>query len=58
MFSGKPLGFGSVFTAFVILSFGIGVSFLLFSLETTSKVLGLECYIFEAYGVKIGPSSI
>ena len=52
MLSGKPLGVGSVFTAFGVLLFGIGNALILFSLEKFSKMLGLECHIFNAYGVK------
>ena len=52
MYSGKPLGFGSVFTAFGVLFFGIGTALILVSLEKVSKILGLECVIFENYGVK------
>ena len=54
--SGKSLGFGSVFTAFGVLFFGIGIALIIFSLEKLSKNLGLECFIFECYGVKEDPS--
>ena len=53
--SGKPLGFGSVFTAFGVLFFGIGIALILVSLEKLSKIFGLECIIFENYGVKDVP---
>ena len=49
-YSGKPLGFGSVFTAFGVLFFGIGIALILFGFEKLSKILGLECFIFESYG--------
>ena len=54
--SGKSLGFGSVFTAFGVLFFGVGIALVIFSLEKLSKNLGLECFIFDCYGVKEDPS--
>ena len=50
-YSGKPLGFGSVFTAFGVLFFGIGIALILFGIEELSKILGFECFIFDSYGV-------
>ena len=50
-FSGKPLGFGAVFTAFGVLFFGIGIALILFGIEKLSKILGFECFIFDSYGV-------
>ena len=50
-YNGKPLGFASVFTAFGVLFFGVGITVIIFSLEKFSNVLGLECAIFETYGV-------
>ena len=39
-YSGKPLGFGSVFTAFGVWSFGFGLGILIFAMENFSKILG------------------
>ena len=38
--SGKPLGFGSVFTAFGIWCFGFGIGILIFGLEYVSAITG------------------
>ena len=54
--SGKPLGYPSVFTAFLILFFGIGVASILFGLEKLSTALGLECFIFDNYRVTGDPA--
>ena len=56
LYSGKPLGFSSVFTAFGVLFCGIGIALILFSLEKLSKRLGLECLSFNNYGVKEEPN--
>ena len=50
-YSGKPLGFSSVFTAFGILFFGVGITSIIFAIEKISKILRLECCIFSNYGV-------
>ena len=50
-YSGKPLGFSSVFTAFGVLFFGVGISSIIFGIEKISKTLGLQCCIFNNYGV-------
>ena len=55
-YSGKPLGFGAVFTAFGVLLFGIGIALILFGIEKLSKILGFECFIFDSYGVIEEPS--
>ena len=56
LYSGKPLGFSSVFTAFGVLFCGIGFALIIVSLEKLSKILGLECLSFDNYGVKEEPN--
>ena len=57
-YSGKPLGFGSVFTAFGVLFFGLGIALILGGLEKLSNILGLQCLIFQSYGATEEPSTI
>ena len=45
-----------MFTAFLVLFFGIGVASILFGLEKLSKIFGLECLIFDNYGVTGDPT--
>ena len=39
-YSGKPLGFGSVFTAFCVWCIGFGLGVVIFAIESLSKTLG------------------
>jgi len=50
-YSGKSLGVGSVFTAFVVLFSGVGIALILFGLEKLTKAFGMKCSIFNSYGV-------
>ena len=43
-YSGKPLGFGSVFTAFGVWCFGFGLGILIFAIESLSTVIGKKRY--------------
>ena len=45
-----------MFTAFLVLFFGIGLASILFGLEKLSTALGLECFIFDNYGVTGDPA--
>ena len=50
-YSGKPLGVGSVFVAFCVLFFGVGIAVILFGLEKLTKSFGMKWSIFNSYGV-------
>ena len=51
-YSGKSLGFGSVFAAFGVLFFGVGIAMILFGLEKlTQTFFGKKWSIFNSYGV-------
>ena len=50
-YSGKSLGVGSVFSAFSVLFFGIGMSVILFGMEKFTQALGMKLPIFNTYGV-------
>ena len=50
-YSGKSLGFGSVFAAFGVLFFGVGIAMTLFGIEKITQVLGMRWSIFNSYGV-------
>ena len=50
-YSGKSLGVGSVFSAFSVLFFGIGMSVILFGMEKLTKALGMKLSIFNTYGI-------
>ena len=50
-YSGKSLGVGSVFVAFCVLLFGVGIAVILFGLEKLTKSFGMELFIFNCYGV-------
>ena len=43
-YSGKPLGFGSVFTAFGVWCFGFGLGILIFAIESLSTLIGKRRY--------------
>lgn len=49
--SGKPLDFGAVFSAFVILLAGVVFGALLFCLELITVALGLDVPFLHMYGV-------
>ena len=51
-YSGKPLGFSSVFTAFGVLFFGAAIAIILFGLEHITNIFGLEVFIFNTYGIR------
>ncbi len=53
--NGKALSFGSVFTAFGILSFGGGMAIIIFLAETLAKFLGMHPTILSSYGVGDAP---
>ena len=48
-YSGKPLGFGAVFTAFVILCLGAGIALILFSLEIIAETYGKQWNFLHWY---------
>ena len=50
-YSGKSLGFSSVFAAFVVLFFGVGIAVILFGLEKLTQAFGMKWSIFNSYGV-------
>ena len=50
-YSGKPLGVGTVFVAFCVLFFGVGIASILFGLENLTKSFGMKWFIFNSYGV-------
>ena len=50
-YSGKSLGVGSVFAAFGVLFFGVGIAMTLFGIEKITQVLGMRWSIFNSYGV-------
>ena len=50
-YSGKSLGVGSVFSAFSVLFFGIGMSAILFGVEKLTQALGMKLSIFNTYGI-------
>ena len=50
-YSGKPLGFGACFTAFLVLIFGAGVALILFCVEIIALALGLNFPFLNMYGV-------
>ena len=50
-YSGKALGVGSVFVAFCVLSFGVGIAVILFGLEKLTKSFGMKWLILNSYGV-------
>ena len=50
-YSGKSLGFSSVFAAFGVLFFGVGIAVILFGLEKLSQAFGMKWSIFNSYGV-------
>ena len=49
--SGKSLGFSSVFAAFGVLFFGVGIAVILFGLEKLTQAFGMKWPIFNSYGV-------
>ena len=49
--SGKPLDFGAVYTAFIILLFGFAMAIILFCIEKISDILNLNIPILNMYGV-------
>ena len=50
-YSGKSLGVGSVFAAFGVLFFGVGISLILFGIEKLTQAFGMKWRIFNSYGV-------
>lgn len=54
-YSGKPLNFGAVFTAFGLLCLGAILAILLFCLEVTLTILGIDLPILHIYGVGDAP---
>ena len=50
-YSGKSLGVGSVFVAFCVLFFGVGIAVILFGLEKLTKSFGMKWSLFNSYGV-------
>ena len=55
-YSGKPLGVGSVFTAFGVLFLGAAFALLIFCFERIAQALGVELFIFNTYGVGDQPT--
>ena len=50
-YSGKSLGVSSVFAAFGVLFFGVGIAMILFGLEKLTQSFGMKWSIFTSYGV-------
>ena len=50
-YSGKSLGFNSVFSAFGVLFSGVGIALILFGLEKLTQSFGMKWSIFNSYGV-------
>ena len=50
-YSGKSLGVRSVFSAFGVFFFGVGIAFILFGLEKLTQSFGMKWSIFNSYGV-------
>ena len=50
-YSGKSLGASSVFAAFGVLFFGIGIAAILFGIEKITQTFGMKWSIFNSYGV-------
>ena len=50
-YSGKSLGFSSVFAAFGVLFSGVGIALILFGLEKLTQSFGMRWFIFNSYGV-------
>ena len=50
-YSGKSLGFSSVFAAFGVLFSGVGIALILFGLEKLTQSFGMRLSIFNSYGV-------
>ena len=50
-YSGKSLGVGSVFAAFGVLFFGIGIAVILFGIEKITEAFGTRWSIFNSYGM-------
>jgi hypothetical protein len=50
-YSGKSLGFGSVFAAFGVLFLGVGIAMILFVIEKLTQAFGMKWSIFNSYGV-------
>ena len=55
-YSGKPLGVGSVFTAFGVLFLGAAFALLIFCFERIAQAFGVELFIFNTYGVGDQPT--
>ena len=49
--SGKPLGFGACFTAFLVLISGAGVALIIFCIEMIGLAFGLNIPFLTMYGV-------
>ena len=54
-FSGKSLGVNSVFAAFGVLFFGVGIAVILFFIENITQVFGMKWSVFTSYGVVNDP---
>ena len=50
-YNGKSLGASSVFAAFGVLFFGIGIAAILFGIEKVTQTFGMKWSIFNSYGV-------
>ena len=50
-YSGKSLGFNSVFSAFGVLFSGVGIALILFGLEKLTQSFGMKWSIFNSYGI-------
>ena len=57
-YSGKSLGFGSVFAAFGVLFFGVGIAAILFGIEKLIQAFGIKWSIFNSYGVVDYPDKL
>ena len=54
-YSGKPLGFGAVFTAFGLLILGAAFALIVFIVEVFSELSGIEIPFLFSYGVGDAP---
>ena len=57
-YSGKSLGASSVFAAFGVLFFGIGIAAILFGIEKITQTFGMKWSIFNSYGVVDHPDEV
>ena len=57
-YSGKSLGVGSVFAAFGVLCFGVGIAAIFFGFKKLTQAFGMKWGIFNNYGVVDHPDEL